>query len=268
MSSWTRWGVNSQHSNLADWVNYIRKGYWIIPEGLSGAGDFVKMNEEDIVLANVDAKKFSGKIESQNGQTEAAFVLIVFQKDEIIYEIEAHILYSEENIYTSVLNKMLSTFKFFESEKDIEKYLHPNAILRGVTMPPEAEYQAISVEKAMLFAIQYLEKKGIKEIQICETGWMIAPIGGFLIDGKGDFSVGEKHYSIFRIGVRDGSEGNAGEKFVFIARGDDGKGGAIWYPEPGPDFNPTEGEIFPEELLSYEFLSDREKFESLSSRFK
>ena len=148
------------------------------------------------------------------------------------------------------------------------KYLHKDAILYGVAMPPEAEYHTISLKEAILFAVQHLENKGVKNIKICETGWIVAPLGGFLIDGKGSFNIGGKYYSIFRIGIRDGSEDNAGEEFVFIARGEDDEDKVIWYPEPGPDFRPAEGEIFPEELLAYEFLMSREKFESLSDRFK
>jgi len=154
-----------------------------------------------------------------------------------------------------------------KAEGDIEKYLHKDAILRGVEMPPEAGYKAISLEEAIRFAIQYLESKSVKEIKICETRWIVAPLGGFLIDGLGNFSIEGKEYSTFRIGIRDGSEGNAGEVFAFIARGEGEKGNVIWYPEPGPDFQPAKGEAFPEELIVYEFLVDRERFESLSDRF-
>ncbi|KPK88862.1 MAG: hypothetical protein AMJ94_13755 [Deltaproteobacteria bacterium SM23_61] len=150
----------------------------------------------------------------------------------------------------------------------IKPFLHKEAILRGVEMSPEAKYQGISVEEAVLFAIQHLEAKGAKEIEICETHWIVAPLGAFFIDGKGDLYIGEKHYTTFRVGVRDGSEGRAGNMFVFIARGKDDEGHVIWYPEPGPGFRPAKGEAFPEELFDYEFLGDRKNFESLEARFK
>lgn len=160
----------------------------------------------------------------------------------------------------------------------IDKYLHRDAALKeemtltrikGVTpMMVEAGYFSISAPEVLSFAVQHLKTKGVKEIEICEVSWIAAPLGGFLIDGKGSFNIGTKHYSTFRIGVRDGSEGDAGKKFVFIARGEDEEGKVIWYPEPGPDFHPVEGEVFPEEFLVYEFLGDREKFESLSSKFR
>jgi hypothetical protein len=131
----------------------------------------------------------------------------------------------------------------------IKPFLHNDAIIRGVVMPPEAHYQAISVEDAIFFALKYLEDKDVKEIKICETHWFVAPFGGFLIDGKGDFSVGEKHYTTFRVGVIDGSQGHAGNIFAFIARGKDDEGNIIWYPEPEPNY------VNPE-------------YESLESRFK
>jgi len=162
--------------------------------------------------------------------------------------------------------------------KDIDKYLHRDAALKeemtltkieGATpMMIEAGYFSISAPEVLSFAIQHLKTKGVQEIRICEVGWIAAPLGAFLIDGKGSFNIGEKHYSTFRIGIRDGSRGNTGEEFVYIARGEDDKGKVIWYSEAGSDFHTTEGEVFPEELLAYEFLGDREKFESLSSRFK
>jgi len=160
---------------------------------------------------------------------------------------------------------------------DVEKYLHKHAIIREAAPPTKEIYRGlqpshieglISAREAILFAIQHLENKGVKGIRICEARWIAAPLGGYLIDGKGDFNIGDKHYSTFRIGVRDGTEGKAGEEFVFIGRGEDKEGRVIWYPEPGPDFRPGKGEIFPQELLSYEFLVDRASFESLSSRFK
>ena len=154
----------------------------------------------------------------------------------------------------------------------IKPFLHNDAIIRGVVMPPEAHYQAISVEEAIFFALQDLEERGVKEIKICETHWFTAPFGGFLIDGKGDYRVGEKHYTTFRVGVTDGARGRqAGSIFAFIARGEDDEGNIIWYPEPGPDFRPAEGEVFPAELLVYEFLGSgefRATFESLESKFK
>lgn len=153
----------------------------------------------------------------------------------------------------------------------IKQFLHKDAILRGVSIPPEAQYQAISLEEAIFFALQHLEKKGVKEIEICETRWIVAPFGGFLIDGKGDFYKGDKHYTTFRVGVKDGSEGNGRDMFVFMARGKNDEGHFNWYPEPGPDFKPAIGEAFPEELLAYEFFisrEDRVNFESIEARFK
>lgn len=144
-------------------------------------------------------------------------------------------------------------------ELKIDNYLHlhPDAILtEGITpMMRESGYRGIFIREAVVYAIQYLEARGVKDIEICETTWIAAPVGGYLIDGKGNFNIGDKHYSTFRIGIRDGAEGNVGTEFVFIVRGEDKKGNVIWYPEPEPD------------MPDY-YLWEREKFESLSSRFK
>lgn len=154
------------------------------------------------------------------------------------------------------------------TSNNINKYLHKDAMPYEVAMPTEAEKHAISLQEATLYAVKHLENRGVKNIKICEAEWITAPLGGFLIDGKGSFTIGGEHYTIFRIGIRDGSKENAGEEFVFMARGKNNKDKVIWYPETGPDFRPAEGEIFPEELLVYEFLGQREKFESLADRFK
>ncbi len=168
---------------------------------------------------------------------------------------------------------------------DIEQYLHKNAIINGASYPPVGRYgwtledskRLIPIQEAILFAIKHLKKKAVGNIKICETRGIVAPFGAYFIDGKGDFSIGKKPYSTFRIGVRDGTEDEGkgrwktGDECLFIARGIDNKGKVIWYPEPGPDFRrPAKGELFPTELLVYEFMygNDRVRFESLSDRFK
>ncbi len=158
----------------------------------------------------------------------------------------------------------LSDVEISKKEQGIENYLHGDALLKeemtltnidGVTqMMVESGYFSVSAEQISLFAVQHLQDRNVSQIKICEVSWIAAPLGCFLIDGKGSFSEGTKHYSTFRIGVIDGSKGDAGKEFTFIARGEDNKGNVIWYPESGNKF----------------FLSekDREDFEDLSLRFK
>lgn len=172
------------------------------------------------------------------------------------------------------VNQDTDTISSKTKTNSYKEYLHKNAILIGVEMPPEAQanYRAISLPEAILFAIQHLEGKRVKNIKICETQWIAAPVGAFLIDGKGDFSLGEKHYSTFRIGVFDGSEkGNkAGKEFVFIARGEGDNGTVFWYPEQGPGYITSEDKETPESVFDYEYLNccGRANFEKLSVRFK
>ena len=153
----------------------------------------------------------------------------------------------------------------------IAKYSHIKAFpvlltlhLSGEIMPLPEDNHVISLKEAMLFAIQHLENKGAKNIKICEADFLNIPFGAYFIYGKGNFSIGEKYYSTFYIGIFDGSwheHQEAGKEFAFIARGEDDKSNVFWYPEPGPDFL--------EELdgTDYKFL-DRKKLESLSDRFK
>jgi hypothetical protein len=146
---------------------------------------------------------------------------------------------------------------------EVTQYLHPNVIING----PPISYKGISSQEAISFALYHLQKRGIKRVLICEVKWIGSPLGGFLIDSVGSLDIGDNHYSTFRIGVRDGSEGDPGKEFVFIARGTNKEGRVIWYPEPGPDFQPIE-RMEDSELLAYEFLKDREHFETLLSRCK
>jgi len=130
----------------------------------------------------------------------------------------------------------------------------------------------ISPREAASYALLRLQARGVKDIVICETFWITAPLSGYLVDAKGKAIINGKDYSLFRVGVKDGLEkskekSSAGEEFVFIARGDNKAGEAVWYPSPGPDYRLGEGEAVPEGMLAYEFLLNRDKFESLESRF-
>ena len=157
-----------------------------------------------------------------------------------------------------------ANWKTYREEIDIEKYLHEDCLLKeemsltkieGVSlMMVESGYFSVSAEEVLSFAIQQLQTKSVSEIEICEVHWIAAPYGGFLIDGKGSFNEGTKHYSTFRIGVTDSSKNNAVKEFTFIARGEDNEDNVIWYPES----------------FHYFFFSekDKEDFEDLSSRFK
>ena len=130
----------------------------------------------------------------------------------------------------------------------------------------------ISPLKACKFAVEHLKKKGIKKIVICEVQWIAAPLTGYLVDTKGKLTIDHKDYSTFRIGITDGysedpEKNLAGEEFVFIALGIDAEGEAIWYPSPGPDYKTTSDEAMPESFYIYEFLLNRDRFETLFERY-
>ena len=166
------------------------------------------------------------------------------------------------------------------SAKSLKSYLHKNAILAvpPLSSPPpadliqKAERMPISPRKACWFAIEHLESKGVKDIVICEVHWIAAPLSGYLIDIKGKLTIDHEDYTTFRIGITDGFDEDAGKnpagkEFVFIAFRKNTKGKSLWIPRPGPDYKFKEGEAMPESLLIYEFLLNRERFETLYDRY-
>jgi hypothetical protein len=134
------------------------------------------------------------------------------------------------------------------------------------------ERKPISPREACYFAIEHCEVKGIKHIVICEVQWIAAPLSGYLIDLTGKLTIDHEDYTTFRIGITDGYEEDteknpAGEEFVFIAFGKNTEGKILWYPRPGPDYKPAEEEATPESFFIYEFLLNRDRFETLFDRY-
>ena len=148
--------------------------------------------------------------------------------------------------------------------------IHPDAEIFDSSYPQEVESPVITGLEATVFADSFLSLMGADNVVFCRTTWIVAPLGGYLVDGLCEIDIEGTNYTSFRIGIGDGSEGSPEEgKFVFIACGTaDGNGSILWYPEPGPDFQPDENEIIPESYSNYEFLLNREDFENLESDFQ
>lgn len=169
-----------------------------------------------------------------------------------------------------------------EISDTLDKYLHKDAMLGIGLSPifPPGEGAAlsghlfISPRVAAAFAVFHLQQMGVKNITICESHWIAAAISGYLVDALGICTIEGKHYSVFRIGIRDGEESkhgaeyNAGTQFVFIAMGWDSLGKQIWYPQCGPDYYLSANKDVPQGALSYEFLLRRDEFENLPMRYK
>ncbi len=109
-----------------------------------------------------------------------------------------------------------------------------------------------------------LESLGGSEILICRIRKIEAPLEGYLLDGLWQCDLDGQSYNTFRIGV--GVSVDSGV-FALIARGEDQQGIVQWYPPPGPDYYTAPDSVFPEELLQYEFLIDRDSFEGLDRTF-
>ena len=140
---------------------------------------------------------------------------------------------------------------------NVEHYLAKNAIVNEAT-PPKSEYESITAKEALSHAIVALKSKGIKNIKIHQMQWIVAPLGGFLIDGKGDLPTKKEHSATFRIGVRDGSEENAGQVFVFFAKAKNANNKTVWHPTTGPDQK--------QPATAYEFLDN--SFYKIANKIK
>lgn len=145
--------------------------------------------------------------------------------------------------------------------------IHPDGEIFDSSYPQEVEFPVITGLEATVYADSFLSHMGANNVVFCRTTWIMAPLGGYLIDGLCEIDIEGTHYTSFRIGIRDGSEGDPDEDmFTFIAHGT-GDGNVFWYPEPGPDFQPGEDEVYPETSFEYEFLLNREDFENLEKDF-
>lgn len=147
--------------------------------------------------------------------------------------------------------------------------IHPDSEIFDSSYPQEVEFSVITGLEATVFADSVLAHMGAKNVVFCRTTWIVAPLGGYLVDGLCEIDIEGIHYISFRIGIEDGSEGNPEENtFTFIACGTtEDCENILWYPAPGPDFQPDEDEIIPESYFSYEFLLNREDFENLEIDF-
>jgi hypothetical protein len=156
--------------------------------------------------------------------------------------------------------------------------LHKDAKL-GIGLPsPELvdtlRPRPISPRAAAMFAVQNLQERKVKDILVCESRWIAAPLGGYLVDCQGRMSIGGKRFTVFRVGIMDGTDSRhgmqyrAGTEFVFIALGRNAQGKNVWFPDPGPDYVPGPGEETTRGMLAYEFLLRREDFETLARRYR
>jgi len=139
---------------------------------------------------------------------------------------------------------------------------------RDIVYPQDRLMQSISempdiVKDQVIFEAAYeLADMGALDVLICGISRIEAPVGGWLLEGLAELEIEEVAYSTFIIGIED-----SGEVFAFIARGLDADDLTCWFPTIGPDHTPAEGEPFPDELLEFEFLLDREGFETLIDVF-
>jgi hypothetical protein len=130
-----------------------------------------------------------------------------------------------------------------------------------------AKRPQIDAQTAAVIGGDLLRAKGVKDVVVCRTQVIMAPIGGYMVDALGTLQRDGRSYSLFRIGVYDGSDGPqypTGREFAFIAKGTDAAGGTAWLPPPGPD--PIDADPNGTFISEYELLYDRAEFEQVPSR--
>lgn len=157
-------------------------------------------------------------------------------------------------------------------------FIHPQASIQGYPEQFKAEFEkrgVLTAEQAIDRAVKILRQMDIGHLCICEVTWIAGGVSGYLIDALGDFNFQNNHYTIFRLGITDSPQGTgypgfpegAGEKFVFIAKGLTPDSRPVWLPGLGPDFQPEPQDAVPEWILSYNYLLNRERFETLGDRY-
>jgi len=126
--SWTKWEPEYGFNSLSGWINYIKRDYWKIPDWIKRdlseeqIEEFEKIKEEDFILDNIPAEKLSGKdIYRYVSETKTLYfhttIFIFAQNKERMYQIKTGIYPERENVYLSIFNQMLSTFRFIEEDK-------------------------------------------------------------------------------------------------------------------------------------------------------
>ncbi|MCX6558591.1 MAG: hypothetical protein NTW95_14365 [Candidatus Aminicenantes bacterium] len=157
-------------------------------------------------------------------------------------------------------------------------FVHPQARIQDYPEMFKAEFEkkgVLTAAEAIDRAVEIFRKRGVGRLCICEVTWIAGAVSGYLVDAQGDLSFEGGHYSLFRLGITDspqgtgyaGFPGSAGAEFVFIAKGRSADGRPLWLPPPGPDTVFTPNMDVSEGMLAYEYLLQRERFETLTDRY-
>lgn len=155
----------------------------------------------------------------------------------------------------------------------VRGFVHPQACIQGQPNNAKAGFETqgmLTFEEAVDGAIEILRRRGVGRLCICEVSWIASPASIYMVDAQGDYDFSGGHYTSFRLGIIDRTDeigSHFPEEFIFIARGLDAAGQPLWFPPPGPDAGLEAREPCNRVLQPYEFLPDRERFETLASRF-
>jgi len=108
--------------------------------------------------------------------------------------------------------------------KPLDTYLRPEFVMKKASYPDQWHLpKAISPRQAIQFAVDALERRGVREIRICEIAWVVAPLGAAIIQATGSWKRSGSSFDTFVLGIRDGTEAKhglaAGDEAYVVARG-------------------------------------------------
>lgn len=134
IESWTKMGEG--FITLQDWIARRKDD---LTNPTRGIEEVLEYKEENIILDGVSAKKITAIniVKSWKWQ----YVEIFTQRRERMYEIRVEISFDKKNVALPIFEKMLSTFRFIESEEIAGSYIEVLSPNRGEKWIEGKEYE-------------------------------------------------------------------------------------------------------------------------------
>lgn len=106
----------------------------------------------------------------------------------------------------------------------LDTYLRREFVMNEPQYPEQWHLpRPISPRQALRFAVEALERRGVRGIRMCEITWIQAPLGAAIIQATGGWKRGGSSFDAFALAIRDGTEAKrghpAGEEAYLVARG-------------------------------------------------
>jgi hypothetical protein len=86
-------------------------------------------------------------------------------------------------------------------------HLRRGFVMKEAVYPEDSPLRPIPARQAIRSAIQSLQARGVRRVRICAIAWVVAPLGGALIEATGQLEVQGIRLTAFSVGIHDGTEG-------------------------------------------------------------